>query len=104
MRVVAALLLIFATGCNHVQANYVATSSTSGGTVVASSGGGVYIQGGALGAMILAAMLLSTVVEGQPPTLTYGDARAPEMTADRSISVQDCTKPIDFTAGNLRCR
>jgi hypothetical protein len=104
MRAIAALLLVFASGCNHVQASYVATSSTSGGTVVASSGGGVYIQGGALGALILGAMILSTVVEGQPPTLAYADARAPDMQPDRSISEQDCTKPIDFSAGNLRCK
>jgi hypothetical protein len=29
--------------------------------------------------------------------------RAPEMAADRAVSEQDCTKPIN-PGGNLRCR
>ena len=30
--------------------------------------------------------------------------RAPPMDPKRRISEQDCTKPIDFSAGNLRCK
>lgn len=28
----------------------------------------------------------------------------PELAPDRIVSEQDCTKPIDETAGNLRCK
>jgi len=36
---------------------------------------------------------------------TYGAAqRAPEMAPDRRVSEQDCTKPIDYSLGNLRCK
>jgi hypothetical protein len=34
-------------------------------------------------------------------TLMY---RAPEPDPTRSINAQDCTKPVDFSAGNLMCR
>ena len=37
----------------------------------------------------------------------YSDVRedpVPQLAPDRVISEQDCSKPIDFTAGNLRCK
>ena len=30
--------------------------------------------------------------------------RAPELDPGRKINEQDCSKPIDFSAGNLRCK
>lgn len=30
--------------------------------------------------------------------------KVPPLASDRKISEQDCTKPIDWTAGNLKCR
>jgi hypothetical protein len=30
--------------------------------------------------------------------------RAPDMAPDRKISEQDCTKPLDYTLGNIRCK
>ena len=30
--------------------------------------------------------------------------RPPEMAPDRRISEQDCTKPLDYTLGNIRCK
>lgn len=30
--------------------------------------------------------------------------RAPPMDPKRRINEQDCTRPIDLTAGNLRCK
>jgi hypothetical protein len=32
------------------------------------------------------------------------NARPPEMAPDRKISEQDCSKPIDYTLGNIRCK
>jgi hypothetical protein len=29
---------------------------------------------------------------------------APEMDPGRKVSEQDCTKPLDFTLGNIRCK
>jgi hypothetical protein len=31
------------------------------------------------------------------------DRRAPEMAPDRRVSEQDCTKPLDYSLGNIRC-
>jgi len=33
-----------------------------------------------------------------------GAQRVPEMAPDRRIAEQDCTKPLDFTLGNIRCK
>ena len=30
--------------------------------------------------------------------------RPPEMAPDRKVSEQDCTKPLDLTQGNIRCK
>jgi hypothetical protein len=30
--------------------------------------------------------------------------RPPEMAPDRKVSEQDCTKPLDYTLGNIRCK
>ena len=32
------------------------------------------------------------------------DRRPPEMAPERRVSEQDCTKPLDLSAGNIRCR
>jgi len=29
---------------------------------------------------------------------------APELDADRRIVEQDCTRPVDYTLGNIRCK
>lgn len=29
---------------------------------------------------------------------------APEMAPERQVSEQDCSRPVDFTAGNLSCK
>jgi hypothetical protein len=33
-----------------------------------------------------------------------GDRRPPEMAPDRRVSEQDCTKPLDLSLGNIRCK
>ena len=30
--------------------------------------------------------------------------RPPEMAPDRRVREQDCTKPVDYSLGNIRCR
>jgi hypothetical protein len=36
--------------------------------------------------------------------LPYRTPPAPELAPDRRINEQDCTRPIDLSSGNLRCR
>ena len=31
-------------------------------------------------------------------------SRPPDMAPDRKVSEQDCSKPIDYTLGNIRCK
>ena len=50
------------------------------------------------GAAILAGMVISAAASDS------SSAPAPIMDPDRAIIEQDCTKPIDLSAGNLRCR
>ena len=35
---------------------------------------------------------------------TPGAQRVPDMAPDRKIAEQDCTKPIDWSRGNIRCK
>ena len=34
----------------------------------------------------------------------WSSRRPPEMDPNRRVSEQDCTKPLDFSLGNIRCR
>ena len=33
-----------------------------------------------------------------------GNSPPPELAPDRRISEQDCTQPLDYSLGNIRCR
>ena len=90
MRAFLALLLL--TGCSHsavVVGN--ARAVAPSGTVTMNATGG-----------FAAAVLIGTaaVAASQGPVSETVPAMAPE----REIGEQDCTQPIDLTAGNLRCR
>ncbi len=60
----------------------------------------------AVGAMVIGVML----ADGPKYYTRYPDGTrvpyfgAPEPDPDRRINLQDCTQPIDLTAGNLKCR
>jgi len=47
----------------------------------------------------------STAAPGRGSSQLYRDPRgAPQLAPDRRISEQDCSKPVDLLAGNLRCK
>jgi hypothetical protein len=47
----------------------------------------------------------STAGPGRGSSRLYRDPRgAPELAPDRKISEQDCSKPVNLQAGNLRCK
>ena len=64
------------------------------------------------GAAALVAVIGLTVIAGgtyyderQNPFTGLGEPRRPpEMAPDRKVSEQDCTKPLDYTLGNIRCK
>jgi len=46
-----------------------------------------------------------TAAPGRGSSRLNRDPRgAPALAPDRRISEQDCTKPVDLSAGNLRCK
>jgi hypothetical protein len=57
--------------------------------------------------------LAQTAPKPSPPAQTHSwmtspdynvEGPVPAMDGSRKVNEQDCTKPVDLTAGNLRCR
>lgn len=106
--------------CSHAQIN--ASSASSGaissppaGTSITSGSSGLQAQSesralvNAILIMGLAAAAVEFSREPRPfpsPADLLPDAPrpAPGLAPERRINEQDCTQPIDLTAGNLRCR
>ena len=107
------LLLIapLVAGCSHtavavsngapaVAATTVATGAT-GATLVASGGTAV--------AIVLTLGAIDYIHNPQPfpnpmSLISVNTPPAPEMATNRLINEQDCSKPVDFSSGNLRCK
>ena len=106
MKIAATLLVVaLATGC----ANTVVGVSSGTGTTVA-SGGAVVTTGSPAAALafVLTFGVLDYASNPQPfpspSSFFFANEPAPEMAANRLISEQDCSKPVDLTLGNLRCK
>ena len=55
-----------------------------------------------LGVAILAGGVYEVSRSGFP--FVGESSRPPEMAPDRKVSEQDCTKPLDYSLGNIRCK
>lgn len=55
----------------------------------------------AVGVVVLVLGTYEAVHGGLPYA---ADQRPPEMAPDRRVSEQDCTKPLDLSLGNIRCK
>ncbi|HEV3009635.1 MAG TPA: hypothetical protein VGX52_11415 [Burkholderiales bacterium] len=97
-------LVVLIAGCSgHTH------SSVSFSSVSTHSGVHAHIEGGSgvaalLGLSILAAAVVETERGRYSTGSTFGTRYDPEMAADRRISEQDCTKPLDYSLGNIRCK
>lgn len=80
------ILLLLLAGCAHTQVQIGSRSSTSSAQVRATGG---------------AAVVLGVAAALADP---YQPEPVPELDPHRRVNEQDCTKPVDLTAGNLRCR
>jgi hypothetical protein len=51
-------------------------------------------------------ILAASVYEVSRGGLSFANdsSRPPEMDPNRKISEQDCTKPLDYSLGNIRCK
>jgi hypothetical protein len=88
MRWLAFVVALLAAGCSHVSVGGGGVSASGSASVSSGAARGIFLLG------FLAAANYSEVREDP----------APELAPDRVISEQDCSKPVDFTAGNLRCK
>jgi len=116
----AALLLILAmaAGCSHTHTTINASASTSAPTAgTTATGGSVSVHGHShsLAALVVAGMFMAAAIDYSreprpfPSFSSFADwfrgaPPPPELSAGRRISEQDCTQPIDESAGNLKCR
>jgi hypothetical protein len=112
------LLVLLLAGCSHVTID-ARTRTSSGsatpppGTTVTSSQAGLHIESRALAAVVITGMFLAAAIDDAreqrpfPSFSVFSDwfrgTPAPQLTPDRPISEQDCTKPVELT-GNLKCR
>ena len=106
----AALLLLAAvqTGCGH---SVVAVSSGAPPSAVTPPGTASITTNSTAAALglVLTIGVIDYVNNPQPfpsPAALFSPSPspAPELAPERRISEQDCSKPVDLTAGNLRCK
>jgi len=112
MRLAALLLIaLLNAACSH------ATIAVSNGTpavvgttvVTGSMGAAMVANGGAAVALVLAIGVAEYVNNPQPfpnpmALISINTPPPPEMASGRLINEQDCSKPVDFSRGNLRCK
>jgi len=86
----------------------------SAGTTVISGQTGVHVQSNALAAVILSGMFLAAAADNGsqdrafPSFSVFSDwlrpTPPPQLDPDRRISEQDCSRPLDHSLGNIRCK
>jgi hypothetical protein len=108
---IAALLLMAAlvAGCSNTAVSVGGGAPPSGpvappGSAKITTGSGTAALG-----LMLTFGVIDYINNPQPfpnPAVLFspGPPPAPEMASGRRISEQDCSKPVDLTLGNLRCK
>ena len=81
-------------------------SSVTFVSVGAAGGIATHVEGGAgLAALLGIAVVASSVIDNERGLYGAGTPRKPpEMDSARRVSEQDCTKPVDYSLGNIRCK
>jgi hypothetical protein len=102
------LLLVFLAGCSSTRVD------VSSGTTTSASAGHVHVQASdGLARAIVVMALIGAAVEynreerpfPDPRTLIPGNSEpVPPLAPGRTVNEQDCSKPVDWSAGNLRCK
>ena len=121
MKLVALLLAAaLAGGCSHARIDASVGTGASNvpspaGTSVTSGRAGLHIQSHSLAAVVIAGMFMAAAIDHSREersfpsfSASFGDwlrgTPAPELAPDRRISEQDCTRPLDYSLGNIRCK
>jgi hypothetical protein len=115
MRFAALVLAVVIAGCAHTHTSVNAAAGSASGTTT--TGGSVSVHGHShsLAALVIAGLFIAAAADYSsepypPPRFSdfadwfRGTPPPPEMDASRRISEQDCSKPVDESAGNLRCK
>jgi hypothetical protein len=105
------LLLLLLAGCSHASLN--ASTNTSSGAATGAQAG-LHVESRSLAALVIAGMFLAAAAEDArdprpfPDFSTFTDwfrgAPTAELDPERQISEQDCTRPVDHSLGNIRCK
>jgi hypothetical protein len=108
---IVALAVVLAAGCSNTTVVVGGGAPPVSSTVVTSGATGLTVtttSGAAALALILTIGAMEYARNPQPfpnpSTLLSPNPPAPELAANRRISEQDCSKPVDLTLGNLRCK
>ena len=96
----ALLCLLLLTGCSHAAWQISSGQPPPLNSNVQVHGSGAFAA--ALGITIIAAGAYEAARSG----MFFGGStsRPPDLAPDRKVSEQDCTKPLDYTLGNIRCK
>jgi hypothetical protein len=105
------LLVLLLAGCSHASIN--ASTNTSSGTAT-SAQVGLHVESRSLAAVVIAGMFIAAAVDDAreprpfPSFSTFSDwfrgTPKAELDPERRVSEQDCTRPLDFSLGNIRCK
>jgi len=89
------------TGCSHV-----AWQASVGQPPPASAVQANVSTGSGFAALLGLTIIAASAYEMSRGGLDYAGSaqRVPDMAPDRKVSEQDCTKPLDHTLGNIRCK
>ncbi len=79
-------------------------SSVSFGSVSTHASVHAHVQGGTGLAAVIAASLLATSIIQYERDRSEALPSAAELDPGRRVNEQDCTKPIDYSRGNIRCK
>jgi hypothetical protein len=74
-------------------------SQPPAGTTVTSGSAGLRAQTAGSNSIAAALIAIGLLSAAAPPS-----ERAPELAADRLVNEQDCTRPLEPSTGNLRCK
>ena len=98
MKGLIALLALLA-GCSN------SAWQLSAGTPHVHSNVHLHASGG-VAALFGLGILAGSVYEVSRGGLSFANetSRPPEMAPNRKVSEQDCSKPLDYTLGNIRCK
>lgn len=101
----ALIVALFVSGCSHS-----AAVVSNAHPVVPSSS--MNASGTAAAVLLIGTAVIAASQEPGAPQAGSTSATfsgwstqpVPEMAPERGVALQDCTKPVDLSAGNLRCR